>query len=102
MHSTNPLEGLNKEVKRRAPPRPASRVPFRDRRKASWPFIAIFPNEESITRLIGAILFEQNDEWQTRHQYMQFEAMAPIDPVAVDPILKLQPPLENRPNGRPH
>jgi len=73
LHSTNPLERLNKEVKRRAD------------------VVGIFPNEESITRLIGAVLFEQNDEWQTQHRYMQLEAMAQIDTVAVDPILKLQP-----------
>jgi len=72
LHSTNPLERLNKEVKRRAD------------------VVGIFPNEESITRLIGAVLFEQNDEWQTQHRYMQLEAMAQIDTIAVDPILKLQ------------
>ncbi len=51
--------------------------------------VGIFPNEESITRLIGAVLFEQNDEWQTQHRYMQLEAMAQIDTVAVDPILSI-------------
>ena len=53
--------------------------------------VGIFPNEEAITRLIGAVLFEQNDEWQTQHRYMQLEAMSQIDTVAIDPILKLQP-----------
>ena len=58
IHSTNPLERLNKEVKRRAD------------------VVGIFPNEAGIIRLIGAVLLEQNDEWQLQHRYMQVEAMA--------------------------
>ena len=60
LHSTNPLERLNKEVKRRAD------------------VVGIFPGEPSITRLIGAVLLEANDEWQLRHRYMQLEAMAEL------------------------
>jgi transposase-like protein len=60
LHSTNPLERLNKEVKRRAD------------------VVGIFPNEASIVRLIGAVLLEQNDEWQLQHRYMQVEAMAEV------------------------
>jgi len=52
LHSTNPLERLNKEVKRRAN------------------VVGIFPCEASIVRLIGAVLLEQNDEWQLQHRYM--------------------------------
>ena len=59
--STPSLERLNKEVKRRAD------------------VVGIFPNEDSIVRLIGAVLFEQNDEWQSQHRYMQVEAFAQID-----------------------
>ena len=58
IHSTNPLERLNKEVKRRAD------------------VVGIFPNEAAIIRLIGAVLLEQNDEWLLQHRYMQAEAMA--------------------------
>jgi len=71
LHSTNPIERLNKEVKRRAD------------------VVGIFPNEASIMRLIGAVLFEQNDEWQTQNRYMQVEAFARIDVEEVDPILSI-------------
>ena len=58
LHSTNPLERLNKEVKRRAD------------------VVGIFPNEESIVRLVGAIPMEHNDDWQTQNCYMQIEGFA--------------------------
>jgi len=71
LHSTNPLERLNKEVKRRAD------------------VVGIFPNEDSIVRLIGAVLFEQNDEWLGQHRYMQVEAFAQIDAAQTDPLLSI-------------
>ncbi|PJN93462.1 hypothetical protein CNY89_20635, partial [Amaricoccus sp. HAR-UPW-R2A-40] len=37
------------------------------------------PNEDSIVRLIGAVLLEQNDEWQLQHRYMQIEGMVELD-----------------------
>ena len=71
LHSTNPLERLNKEVKRRAD------------------VVGIFPNEESIMRLIGAVLMEANDEWQLQHRYMQIEGMAEL----AAPLAEEQPLL---------
>jgi transposase-like protein len=60
LHSTNPLERLNKEIKRRAD------------------VVGIFPNEDSIRRLIGAVLLEANDDWQLQHRYMQIEGMTEL------------------------
>ena len=71
LHSTNPIERLNKEVKRRAD------------------VVGIFPNEASIMRLIGAVLFEQNDERLTASRYMMVEAFAQIDKEEIDPILSI-------------
>lgn len=67
-HGTNPLERLNKGVKRRAD------------------VVGIFPNEAVIVRLIGAVLFERNDEWQSQHRYMRVEAFAQIDAAESEPL----------------
>lgn len=79
LHSTNSLERLNKEVKRRAD------------------VVGIFPSEPSIIRLIGAVLLEANDEWQLQHRYMQVEAMAELVPPPVTGALALDQPNEGPP-----
>ena len=71
IHSTNPLERLNGEIKRRTE------------------VVGIFPNEDAITRLVGAILLEQNDEWAVqRARYMTLETIAPLSD---DPFVKRPP-----------
>ena len=72
LHSTNPLERLNKEVKRRAD------------------VVGIFPNEDSITRLIGAVLLEQNDEYQLQCRYMQLEGMSALATTQIEEVTPLQ------------
>ena len=72
LHSTNPIERLNGEIKRRTE------------------VVGIFPNEDAIIRLVGAILLEQNDEWAVqRARYMSLETIAPIgdDPAVSLPAL---------------
>jgi len=72
LHSTNPIERLNGEIKRRIE------------------VVGIFPNEAAITRLVGAILLEQNDEWAVqRARYMTLETIAPLsdDPLAALPAV---------------
>jgi len=66
IHSTNGLERLNGEIKRRTE------------------VVGIFPNDDTIVRLVGAILLEQNDEWAVqRARYMTLETMATLSDDAV-------------------
>jgi putative transposase len=64
IHSTNPLERLNGEIKRRTD------------------VVGIFPNEAAIVRLVGAILLEQNDEWAVQRRYMSLETLGTLSDTA--------------------
>ncbi len=46
----------------------------------------IFPNEDAIARLVGAVLLEQNDEWAASRRYMTLESIAPVSD---NPTVKL-------------
>src|SRR5437879_6279716 len=68
LHSTNPLERLNKEIKRRTD------------------VVGIFPNEASVVRLVGALLLEQNDDWAVARRYMSLETLAEAAMLTTEPI----------------
>ena len=73
LHSTNPLERVNGEIKRRTQVVGLADFPELRSRSCS------LPNEAAITRLVGAILLEQNDEWAVqRARYMTLETIAPL------------------------
>jgi len=72
IHSTNPLEQLNAEIKRRTN------------------VVGIFPNDAAITRLVGAMLLEQNDKWCLNRRYMQLEGLQSLSDTAPTRVSAIQ------------
>jgi putative transposase len=58
--STNPLEGVNREIGRRTD------------------VVGIFPNDRSLIRLAGSVVIEQNDEWLVGHRYLSNHSLEAV------------------------
>ena len=72
IRSTNPLERVNKEIGRRCD------------------VVGIFPNDQAVIRLAGALLLEQNDEWLVQRRYLSAESMALVLTEPIDPAVEAE------------
>jgi putative transposase len=73
IRSTNPLERVNKEIGRRSD------------------VVGIFPNDQAVIRLAGALLLEQNDEWLVQRRYLSAESMALVLAPPSEPAVDAEP-----------
>ena len=72
IRSTNPLERVNKEIGRRSD------------------VVGIFPNDQAVIRLAGALLLEQNDEWLVQRRYLSAESLAIVLTEPTEPAVEVE------------
>lgn len=72
IYSTNPLERLNREIKRRTE------------------VVGVFPNEASVVRLVGAVLMERADEWEVERRPFSLESMRKLTAPDPEAVLQLE------------
>ena len=83
--STNPLERVNKEIKRRTD------------------VVGVFPNPAALLRLAGCVLIEVHDEWQvSERRYLSEGSMALIDAQPTDAHPRDHPGGRHHPNSSRH